>query len=341
MAKDKDKDKKKNKNGGINSTPTRTFEVGGSPPGTVAIPPPGDWGPPVLPYGAVAGPTMTGTPTPPPHAGAVITGPKGTYGGADGVPASMINPVTGGLITTVQPLGDPKGVLKDKAKEADKNKYSDDPVLAFQQKEADRAREEEKKRKEKIEKGMGKIDAAFAGFNNNYYQTRENAYRGFYQPQINEAFNKAKENLTYTLARAGAGTTYGTLGSTAETKLQTEGETGYQRDLDMLTAKVAEDRAAQAARIADEKAALVSQLNATANADQAGQEATAKTAQLFQEVPSYNSFADIFQGSAQGAAGLIQAGQNIQFANTFNGSGGGFSTPRTSGVRAGGTNVIG
>ena len=191
-------------------------------------------------------------------------------------------------------------------------------MFNFQKREAERAREEEKERKNRIQKGMKKINASFKGFDEDFYAKREEDYKGFYQPQLQDQFKKARENLTFALSRAG------TLNSSVAGAKSGELTKDFDVNTALINSKAAADRAATQGRIAEEKSALVSQLNATAAAEQVGKQATARTQQLASEAPDYNPMGDIFFGAAQGVGGLVQAGQNAQYANTFNNGG----TPR-------------
>lgn len=193
-------------------------------------------------------------------------------------------------------------------------------MFDWQKKEAADARKEENKRQEKIRKGTRLINKQFKQFDEGYYDTREAAYKGFYQPQITSDFEKARDAMTFALARAGTSAS-----SVAQTK-HSEIETNRNRNTALLNTKAAADRAETQARIADEKSALIAQLNSTAAAKQVGNEATARTAQLASAGPDYQGFGDVFYGAAQGVGAVGQAVQNAQFANTFNN--GGPSSPR-------------
>lgn len=196
---------------------------------------------------------------------------------------------------------------------------SSDDMLEWQKKEAEKARQDEKDRQNRIDKGMVKIDEAFAGFDETFYDTREQEYKDYYMSQAEPEFKKARENLTFALARAGLGTTAGTVGSTAEATSQAENEFGIQSKTADISAHAADARSKTEAQIALEKSALVSTLNETAKANQIGNEATAKTAQLASTAPDYNWVPDVFYGAAQGVGGMVQAAQNAQYASTFNG----------------------
>lgn len=64
-----------------------------------------------------------------------------------------------------------------------------------------RAREE--KRQADIAAGKGKIDEAYAGFNDDYYGGYRNTYTDYYNPQVDDQYATAKDKLTAALAGRG------------------------------------------------------------------------------------------------------------------------------------------
>lgn len=82
-----------------------------------------------------------------------------------------------------------------------------------QQEEANRRAEQarreaerrEQERQRRIAEGEQAIEAAFAPFNDEFYGAREQDYMGFAMPQFDRQFEKAREDLTFALHRAGLG----------------------------------------------------------------------------------------------------------------------------------------
>jgi hypothetical protein len=68
---------------------------------------------------------------------------------------------------------------------------------------AELARRQEEKRQADILAGRGKIDEAFAGFNDPFYSGIEKAYGEYYFPQLDRQFQDANEKLKLKLASAG------------------------------------------------------------------------------------------------------------------------------------------
>lgn len=179
----------------------------------------------------------------------------------------------------------------------------DRSIQIQQQQEAEAARRKEEERQARIKAGTQTIDAQFSAFDDSYLDNRRTAYTGYYQPQLEDKFTKAKEALTYALARAG------TLNSTVAGQRQADLIRDYDVQRAAIDAQAENDRNTFAGRIQNEKSALVSQLNATGDADRASNEALARTQMLQQSVPDYNPLGDIFAGVTNGLGNFMQ-GQN-------------------------------
>ena len=173
--------------------------------------------------------------------------------------------------------------------------------------DAQRARDEETARAERIKTGTATIDANFGQFDDGFYDKYRDSYTGFYQPEIDNQFGDAKDQLTFALARAG------TLNSSMAGDKQADLQTAYDTQ-QATTLSQAENAVANLkSNVNAEKSNLVSLLNATGDADRASNEALARSQQLFQSQPAYNPLGDIFAGAASGV-GSYYAGQNNQRA---------------------------
>lgn len=64
-------------------------------------------------------------------------------------------------------------------------------------------RAQEQERQQNVLRGTGKVDAAFSGFNDDFYKQRETDYTDFYMPQVEQQGRDAGDQLTYSLARGG------------------------------------------------------------------------------------------------------------------------------------------
>jgi len=165
-----------------------------------------------------------------------------------------------------------------------------------------RARREEEARQGRIREGTERIDSNFSQFDNGFYDGFKGSYMDYYQPQLDDQFGKANDQLTYALARAG------TLNSSMAA--DGRGDLGGQYD-DARAGVVSEATAATnnlRGRVQGERSTLVSQLNATGDSARAANEANAASQRLFQEQPRYNPLGDIFSGVGQGI-GAVRYGQ--------------------------------
>jgi hypothetical protein len=158
---------------------------------------------------------------------------------------------------------------------------------------ADRARQQEVDRQNRINSGMGAINGAFTPFNDEYYANKTKAYNDYYTPQLAQQYDDSQKALKLQLSANGLG------GSSA-------GAFGLSR--------LAKDYANQQAGISDQAAGyanqtrsdvqgmknqLVSQLNATSDSAAA---ANAANNQAFIQSYKPNTFSPLtnaFQNYAQ------------------------------------------
>jgi hypothetical protein len=129
---------------------------------------------------------------------------------------------------------------------------------------------------------------------------------GYYQPQLDDKFKTARDELTYALARAG------TLNSSMAGEKNDKLKQDYDVQQASVSSKADADVNALKTRVAGEKSALVSQLNATGDADRASNEALSRTKAIYSEKPEYNPLGDIFAGVANAIGGYYSGVQNGQ-----------------------------
>lgn len=153
-------------------------------------------------------------------------------------------------------------------------------------------------------------DKVIEGFDDKFFQKRRDAYMGYYQPQMDTKFKEAREALEYALARAG------TSNSSIAGEKMAELQRQYAENQAAISSKADADVNGFRSRIANEKSALVSQLNATGDADRAGNEATQRTQMLMKDVPEYNPLGDIFSGVANTVGGFARAAQDREIAGS-------------------------
>jgi hypothetical protein len=196
---------------------------------------------------------------------------------------------------------------------------SNNSAAAFQAQEAARAREEEAARAASIQAGTAQIDEQFGRFNDDFYSQRGQTYMDYYQPQFDEQYNDALAQLTFSLARAG--TTNSSIAGDALADLQTQRD----RELTALNARRDADVNDFRTRVQNEKSSLVSQLNATADAEAAGNLATSRSSQLYSETPTLVPLDGLFSGVGS-SIGAWNSGYNDgSRLSTFNSA---ISNPR-------------
>jgi len=175
-------------------------------------------------------------------------------------------------------------------------------------KSAEIARAAEVKREGQIKQGRQAIDTQFAGFTPDYYAKIADNYAGFYQPQLSDQFNKARQALTYNLARSG------NLNASSGAKSLGDLRTSYERNKALIG-----DRAATAAQqaqadVESNKGELYSQLSASADPSAAATTSAARYASLTAP-PSYSPLGDIFasflNNTGNQIAGAYQGAKNI------------------------------
>lgn len=190
----------------------------------------------------------------------------------------------------------------------------DNSVQVQQQQEAAEARAREEARQARVNAGTAKIDEVFGTFNDGFYDARRGEYLDYYQPQLDEQFQKAQEELAYAFSRNG------TLNSSMAAEKQAELKSKYDVEKAGIISQADSAIGEMRSRNNSEKSALVAQLQATGDADRVSNEALGRTQQLFNERPSYNALGDIFGGVAS-AIGNYKAGQQQgQVYNTYFGS---------------------
>ncbi len=170
--------------------------------------------------------------------------------------------------------------------------------------EAAEARAREEARQARIKTGSANVDSAFSTFDDGYWNNRKTSFMDYYQPQLDDQFKQAQEQLNFALARAG--TVNSTIAGDKMGLLQTK----YDTQRAAIQSNAEADVHSAQDRIQNEKSALLSQLNATGDADRVSNESLARTQQLFNEQPSYDALPDIFSGFANAIGNYNAASQN-------------------------------
>lgn len=192
----------------------------------------------------------------------------------------------------------------------------DTTIQEQQLEEARLARQREEERTARIQEGSNRLDTQFGMFDDSFYGGRTQSYLDYYQPQLDDQFKNARDQLTYALARAG------TLNSTLAADKTANLTKMYDTQRGAITSQALDATNQQRARINAEKSSLVAQLNATGDADRVSNEALARTQQMYGETPAYNPLGDIFAGVAAGIGNYVNAQNNSATYKTYFGNSG-------------------
>jgi hypothetical protein len=167
-------------------------------------------------------------------------------------------------------------------------------------KAAKKARKEEDARQQAIRDGRARIDASFAGFDQGYFDGLAADFKGYYMPQLEDQYGKAKEQSIYGLARQGI------LEGSAGAERLGEVDKKYQEQRTLIADR-AVDQAMQARAAVDaNKGDLYAQLSATADPTSAALSATAR-AQALATPPVYSPLGEVFLALSGAATNAIEA----------------------------------
>lgn len=161
------------------------------------------------------------------------------------------------------------------------------------QQEAQRAREAEEARQARIRSGTASIDQTFSQFDNNFFDGIAKSYEDFARPQVEDQLSKAREQLTYNLARGGI----------LDSSIRSNQSADLQREADIQFTNIADEgrKAATTARnsIEDARANLVATLQATAD-DTGTANAAINRAQALASEPTYSPIGQLFTDFSSG-----------------------------------------
>ena len=192
---------------------------------------------------------------------------------------------------------------------------------------AEQARADEQARQDRISAGQKNIDTAFGAFDDNYYNKVSGDYTGYYQPQLDEQYQKAIQKETLQLA--GSGNLTSSSGATALSDVRRT----YDRQKTAMAdaaLKAANDVRGQ---VESNKTDLYATNRAAADPTQAESLATARVGTL-QAPQAFSPLGDIFAAvlsNGTNQALLSAANKNGSISNFF-------TAPSLSGSGSG-TNV--
>lgn len=156
---------------------------------------------------------------------------------------------------------------------------------------ATQSRRDEEARQKRIREGNKSIADTFdTQFNDPFFTGIRESYTNFARPQLDDQMNKAKEQLTYALARSG------TLDSSTRGEQSAELQKTYDTNLQDIQDKARQYENDQRTSVEGARADLVSTLQATGDAQGASQAALAR-AKTLSATPAYSPLSQLFQDS--------------------------------------------
>lgn len=183
--------------------------------------------------------------------------------------------------------------------------------------EAERARAEEEARQARVARGMGHIRSVFEGGshtdgdgNTSTYEgfepmlaQREEAQRNYYLPQLDRERERAQDNLTYSLARAGL------LTSTTAGERQGELSEQYGLRRGQVLADIASDLAGTRQNINQQRAGIESALRASGDASAAANQALSTAVTFRNDMPTLSPIGNVFYGVSEGIGAANRAAE--------------------------------
>lgn len=163
---------------------------------------------------------------------------------------------------------------------------------------ADIARRQAEKRELKITQGKEKIDAAFKVFDPKYFEKFNSDYASYYNPQVDDKFTDARQDLRYNLSRAGIAD------STAGQKLFGDLTKAYGDQRRTVASNALEATNKIRSQVESNKSDLYAQNSASADPTLSGINALSRVGSL-QTPPSFSPIGDIFAGLTNAGASYL------------------------------------
>jgi hypothetical protein len=175
----------------------------------------------------------------------------------------------------------------------------------FAREQAERARAEEDARQARVNDGLAQVRAVFeggaaGGGMEPLLAAREEALRGFYLPQLDQKRDKAAEDLTFALSRAGL------LNSSAAGEKQANLGEVYSLEKAGVLGDIASDIAGTRTTMNQNRASIEAGLRASGDATAAANQALAAADTFRADSPKLSPLGDIFYGTAAGIGAARQ-----------------------------------
>lgn len=160
---------------------------------------------------------------------------------------------------------------------------------------AAQARADEEARQARIRAGSDAVDARFRGFDDGFFDRRRTAYLNFAKPQLNQQFEDATRELSFSLARQGLGSS--SVAAQRLARLQADRDLRAQEIAGAAESQVNQARTA----VADARRGSLDLVSATGDMDAGINEANARAASL-STMPTYSALGDLFANATEGLA---------------------------------------
>jgi hypothetical protein len=150
-------------------------------------------------------------------------------------------------------------------------------------------RRQEAERQARVAQGTQKIDAMFAGFDDGFYNQRQQAQMDYYLPQLEDQYHQSYKDATARLANSGNLTS--SAGADLLGRINKQYELSKQSALDNATNAASGMRS----QLASDRANLISMLNGGSSMESVASSAAAKQ-QAMHAQPAYSPLGDLFGG---------------------------------------------
>jgi hypothetical protein len=191
-------------------------------------------------------------------------------------------------------------------------------------KQAEQARADEQARQERIRQGTSQINDTFnSQFNDDFFGRRQQGYLDYATPQLQDQFGKAKEQLTYALARGG--NTDSSLAAQKQAELQQAYDLNRQQVADQALSYGTQARNS----VEDARSGLVQMLNASGDAQGAATAAITR-AQALSQPQQYSPLGQLFGQFTSGLGAQAAAEKSAYISGTSPTYNTGLFTPKNA-----------
>lgn len=183
-------------------------------------------------------------------------------------------------------------------------------------------RQQQQKRQQRVNQGLQQINSMFSQFTPDWYKKQGTAYENYANPQLDQQYQKAGNQLTYKLADQGQ-----LNGSLAGNRRADLNQTYHQQQQNI--ANKAQGRVTKAKQaVSQDQGNLVNALEASGDPSSIPQTAT-NAVDALKSQPAYQPLGQVFQSATSGLGNVLKG---EQYYNMKQGLGRSYSlSPRGSG----------